>query len=111
MRTEGATIMTDETQAPPSTKQLLARLAVPRALPGGGLESAVIEVEASPLSQKDERLETSRRVLKELAAQHHDVNESVVDLMIGDADEALRKLDGEGGAAELAPPRRSASKP
>ncbi|CAO4147038.1 hypothetical protein LPLAFNJD_LOCUS2348 [Methylorubrum aminovorans] len=88
------------TRSPPTAEQLLRRLALPPEPSKSGLEGGP---ESSPLPERVQRLQAARRTMKELAAKRLDVDDSVIDRMVKDADEALRKLDGHGDAAELAP--------
>lgn len=91
--------MAGDTRPSPSAGQLLGRLALPPEPTDGGLES----LPESSLPERVQRLEAARRTMKDLAAKRADVDDSVVDRMVKDADEALRKLDGDGVAADLAP--------
>lgn len=79
----------------PSSSRLLRRLAMPAA----GLESAGLET--SPMAEAQERLEAAKRLLLRMAANRADVDEAVIDRMIRDAEEALRRLEGDGSGAEL----------
>jgi hypothetical protein len=94
--------MVDTSGEAPSAKRLMKRLA----LPGGGgerggVESGGPDLDMPGIPESYERLEAARAVLKRLAQQTPDVDETVVDQMIRDAEEALRKLNDEGEDAEL----------
>ena len=80
----------------PSAGRLLKRLATPEA---GGLER--VGIETAPLSDAPGRLQAARQLLERLAANRDDVDEAAIDRMIRDAEEALRKLDGDGEDAKL----------
>ncbi len=91
--------MVDTHGEAPSAKRLMKRLA----LPAGGVESGGPDLESPGIPETDERLAAARAVLKRLAQQTPDVDETVVDQMIRDAEEALRKLNDEGEDAVLTP--------
>ncbi|AWJ89006.1 serine protease [Azospirillum baldaniorum] len=82
-----------------TAQRLLKRLALPA--PVLRLEGAGGTAPAGPVTDPRQRLEAARRLLAQLAAGTPDVDEAVVDRIIRDAEEALRKLDGDGEQAEL----------
>jgi hypothetical protein len=94
--------MVDTPGKAPSAKRLMKRLALPAGGgERGGVESGGPDLESPGVPESYERLEAARAVLKRLAQQTPDVDEAVVDQMIQEAEEALRKLDDEGEDAEL----------
>lgn len=86
----------------PAARRLLGRLATPAGAGGleGGLEAAAA-VEAAPDLDRRERLEEAERVLRRLAAGARDIDETVIDRLIRDAEKALLKLSDEGADAAL----------
>jgi hypothetical protein len=90
--------------AMPSAKRLLRRLAVP--LADSGTESAIESdspppIEAMPEIATDDRLAAARDLLRRLAEGRADIDETLIDRMIADAETALRKLGSDGEDAEL----------
>lgn len=74
-----------------------ARLISRLAIPGAGGAAA----EAAPGPDREERIDEARRVLKHLAEGRNDIDETVIDRLILDAEEALRRIGGEGPEAKL----------
>lgn len=96
----------------PSAGKLLRRLAVPStgrgtahrslsALEATALEGVTLENTDGAAPSPNDRLWAARSLLARLAAHDPDVDEAEVDGMIRDAEEALRKLDGDGEQALL----------
>jgi hypothetical protein len=91
--------MTDAPNTPPSAAKLLRRLATPS--PPTALESLGLPEAAAPMGDARQRLDAAERLLKRLAAGTSDIDEATIDRIIRDAEEALKKLDGEGDQAPL----------
>lgn len=95
--------MTDVPGNAPSAARLLRRLSKPAPLAAvAGLESvAVPEAARSMTAEPKQLLAAADRLLKRLAGGTADVDEAVVDRLIADAAEALKKVYGEGDQASL----------
>jgi S1-C subfamily serine protease len=91
--------MTDAPSSPPSAAKLLRRLSTPS--PPTALESLGLPEAHTPTGDAHQRLVAAERLLKRLASGTPDIDEATIDRIIRDAEEALKKLDGEGEQAPL----------